>query len=393
MRRSSYVNILAVALAALFACDRLLKLAAVAHFFRRPPPAAPTPWPTVTLIQPVTRSTHDLRRTLATRCTLDYPALTQSLLICDAADLESQAVCRVLIDAHPAWQATLIVVAPDSGVIASKIAKITAALPHATGAVLCFVDDDVALRPDALRVLIPYLFEHGVGAAFGLACYTDWTNVWSSSMSSFVNANALLSYIPLAYLTEPFTITGHCFALQRAVFNTAGGLSGMVQRIDDDHELARRVRQLGLRNRQTPLVYDVENRIDTLRGYHIQMKRWFVLPRQTMAPFMTQREQWLSLLGSVGNLLPTLLAIGALLRPRPATLAAFGASMALFGAVYTLCERVYLRRATPLRRWPLLILTSILTPLHVLVALFSGATIEWRGQRLRVRRGGSFEVL
>lgn len=393
MRRYSYVNIIAVVLAALFACDRLLKLAAVVHFFRRPRPVAPAPWPTVTLIQPITRSAHDLRRTLATRCTLDYPVVVQSLLICDAADLESQAVCQALIDAHPDWQATLIVVAPDSGVIASKIAKVNAALPQATGAVLCFVDDDVALRPDALRILIPFLFEHGVGAAFGLACYTDWTNVWSSSMSSFVNANALLSYIPLAYLTEPFTITGHCFALQRAVFDAAGGFSGMAQRIDDDHELARRVRQLGLRNRQTPLVYDVENRIDTLRGYHIQIKRWFVLPRQTMAPFMTQREQRLALLGSVGNLLPTLLAIGTLLRPSRVTLVALGVSMALFGAVYTLCEHAYLRRTTPLRRWPLLILTSVLTPLHVLVALFSGATIEWRGQRLRVRRGGSFEVL
>ena len=40
-------------LATLFACDRLLKLAAVIHFFRQPLPRIPSRWPSVTLLQPV----------------------------------------------------------------------------------------------------------------------------------------------------------------------------------------------------------------------------------------------------------------------------------------------------------------------------------------------------
>ena len=51
-----------------------------------------------------------------------------------------------------------------------------------------------------------------------------------SAISSFVNANALLSYIPLTYLTEPFTITGHCYALRRAIFDAVGGLEDMAGR-------------------------------------------------------------------------------------------------------------------------------------------------------------------
>jgi ceramide glucosyltransferase len=53
----------------------------------------------------------------------------------------------------------------------------------------------------AARILIPFLYQPQVGAVFGLACYTNWRALWSSLMSGFVNANALLSYIPISYLT------------------------------------------------------------------------------------------------------------------------------------------------------------------------------------------------
>ena len=46
----------------LFCLDRLLKLAAVVHFFRRRRPAAPPFWPSVTLLQPITRGAHGLER-------------------------------------------------------------------------------------------------------------------------------------------------------------------------------------------------------------------------------------------------------------------------------------------------------------------------------------------
>lgn len=383
---------LVFALAALFAADRLLKLAAVIHFFRRRAPVAPVPWPSVTMIQPLTRGRHDLRRALLSRVALDYDSPVQHLLVCDAADGETQALCHELIAAHPSWQATLFVAQPDGGAIASKIVKLLVALPHATGGVLCFVDDDVALRPDALRVLVPYLFEPGAGAAFGLACYTNWSNTWSSLMSAFVNANALLSYIPLAYLTEPYTITGHCFALRRDLFMAAGGLGEMGGRLDDDHELARRVRAIGLRCVQTPLVYDVDNRIDDARGYHGQMKRWFVFPRQMMLPLLSRKERAVSLVGSAGNLLLPLLALLILTRRR-GPIVAFTSALAAFAVVYIIGERAYLQRVAPLRRWPQILAAAVLAPPHILLALLSGATVEWRGQRLRVHHGGRFEVL
>jgi ceramide glucosyltransferase len=344
----------------------------------------------------VTRGTHDLRRALASRADLIYNAAQQHLLVCDAGDAASQATVRELMAARPGWPAELVLVAPDAGgQVASKLAKIAAALPRATGAALVFVDDDVRLPPDALPALLAHLWLPRAGAAFGLARYEAWESVWSSLMSLFVNAGALPSYVPLSFLTEPYTITGHCFALRREVFDAAGGFEDMGGRIDDDHELARRVRAIGLRCVQTPLIYGVENRLATARAYHAQLRRWFTFPRLTMLPQLSGRERLVTALGSLGNLLPPLAALLALREARSG-LAPLRKNLLLVGlflATYGIIDRAYLGGVTPLRRWPLLIVTALITPLHVLAVSLGGDVVEWRGQRIRVLKGGGFEVL
>jgi ceramide glucosyltransferase len=324
---------------------------------------------------------------------MNYPSSIQHLLICDAHDSEMLAECRALLAEFPELQAEIIMVETNKGIVASKTEKLLAALPHAAGEVFWFLDDDVALRPMAARLMIPYLYQPGVGAVFGLACYINWRTLWSSLMSIFVNANALLSYIPITYLTEPYTITGHCFALRREIFQAAGGFKGLERRIDDDHELARRVRQLGLRCVQTSMIYDVDNDFDSLQAYGKQMKRWFIFPRQAMLPFLTLWEQAVSFIGGVSNLLPGMLALLALFTRKRSAFQAMCMSLALFSAVYAVCQLCYLKSHMPLKRWPLLPVVAIITPIQVLGALFSNEEIEWRGQRLRIRRGGKMEVI
>ncbi|MBX0331144.1 glycosyltransferase [Oscillochloris sp. ZM17-4] len=408
-------------LALLYMADRLLRLLALRDFFRRPPPPAPPEWPAATLIQPVTRGTHDLRRALASRAALAYPGPQQHLLVCDVGDRQSQQVVHELMVESPGWPAELILVAPDSGVIASKLEKIRAALPRAAGEVLIFVDDDVRLPPDALRTLLPHLWTPGAGASFGLARYEAWETPWSSLMSLFVNASALPSYVPLSYLAEPYTITGHCFALRRGVFDAAGGFAGMAARLDDDHELARRVRALGLRCVQTPLIYGVENRLATARAYRNQLRRWLTIPRLTMLPQLSPRERLVTLLASAGNLLPPMIALLAILRAVPQICFLLGLGgkaaqtqqkksagaaqppphphrelilvVAIFLACYAIIDRAYLGGVTPARRWPLLLVTALLTPLHVLAVSLGGDEFEWRGQRIRLLLGGGFEVV
>jgi ceramide glucosyltransferase len=385
------LTVLAWLLAGAYGLDRLLKLVAVQHFLRQPPPPAPPEWPSVALLQPVTRGASDLPRALACRAALRYAGRLQHILICDAGDTPTLALCQAWCSANLHLEIQIIALpAADGNVIATKIEKLHAGLPYADGAVLAFVDDDIALRPDAVERLVRHLQEPQAGSAFGLAAYTDWSNAPSSLLSAFVNANALLTYLPLTYLTEPFTITGHFYALHRDVFAAIGGLGGMAGRFDDDHELARRVQQHGLTNVQTPVIYDVDNHLSTLYDYANQMQRWFVIPKQTMAPFLTPRQQAVSLLGSLGNLIPPLLGLLVLLRKVP--LAPLLGCLALFSAVYAWCERCWIGRSTPRRRWPLVWLSALVAPVQAIAGLLGGDTFKWRERRIRLHKGGRFEV-
>lgn len=382
-----------MSLALLFTLDRLLKFTTVIHFFRRPAPPQPCEWPSVTILSPITRGVSNLPNALACRGQLVYPGTVQHLLICDERDEESQRFCLMWQAAHPTLEGKLILVPAGENAIATKIKKLNTALPHAGGDVLCFVDDDVALRSDTLTTLIPYLFVDGVGAAFGVACYTAWHNLPTSLMSAFVNSNALLSYIPITYLTEPFTITGHCYAVRRALFETVGGLSGMAARLDDDHELARRLRRVELRSVQTPLVYDVENHFNSLGEYAKQMKRWFVFPRWMMVPQMTRWEQLATTISSLHLLLLPLLTLLMLLTRRATGWRVWGGALVLLNAVQWFCEAWYLQRHMPWYRWPLLTISALIAPLHIGAALLGNGDVVWRGQRLRLHSGGDFTVL
>ncbi len=365
-------------------------MAAVIHFFGREKPRAPEEWPTVTLLQPVTRGATDLFAALEARAKLDYSAHLQHLLVCDAGDDELLRACESWVARHSSLDTTIVEVAWE-GRVAAKTEKLQAGLAHATGKVVCCVDDDIILRSDSLRTMIPYLCERGVGATFGLACYTDWSNLPSSLMSGFVNANALLTYVPGTYLAEPFTITGHIFAVRRDVLQAVDGFAGLEKNIADDHLLAAKLRKIGLLVVQTPMIYDVKNHLATLGERSAQMKRWFVFPRQALIPIMSPGEQLATLALGVGNIIPGVLGVLALLARRRGTVTALARSVAAFNIVYSACEVLYLKRVTPVWWRGIVALEAIVSPLQIVWALLSDDKVEWRGRKLRILRGGDFE--
>jgi ceramide glucosyltransferase len=388
------VELLSCFIAIVFILDRLFKLAAVIHFFHRSPPPMPENWPTISLIQPITQGATNLEGNLHTRLQLEYSAEIQHILVCDAGDERSQSICLNLLEDYPSANIKVVKAEPDGPKIASKIVKMQEGIAYAQGDVLCFVDDDIALKPNALMQMLPYLLQQGVGATFGLACGVSWNTPWSSLMSAFVNSNALLSYIPLTYFTDPFTITGHLFAISRRNFDAAGGLNGLSGRLDDDHELARRLKAINLKSIQTPVVYNVSNEFDSLKDYANQLKRWFVFPRQAMVPYLSLYQTILSYCLSIGIFLPSAAAILAIIFDSTITILSLASILIVYFGVYAFCSSLYLKHSIPASRLPLLLIVAVVTPIQILWALVvSNQDIVWRGQRLRIERGGYFQVL
>ena len=387
----TWPEIFAVGCTIIYILDRIWKVAVIRDFFRQPPPPEPAVWPSVSLIQPVTAGPNNLQAVLALRVQIDYPGPIEQIIVLDKGDAPSQLLCRELMRSYPLWKPRLVFTDTDNG-IALKTVKQLAGLGPATGEVFCFVDDDILLRRDTLKTLVRYLCQDGIGATFGLACYTNWRSTWSALMSAFVNANSLLNYIPTTYLTETFTITGHIYALKQSDFQAIGGLTGMEMRLDDDHELARRVIKGGLQNLQTPAIYDVDNELPVLQAFINQMKRWFIFPRELMLPGMRTGAQIATFINSLPNLLPGLVLLTVFFGGRSSWLA-LAICLLGFYLVYLWIVRRYLKSSTPIRGWSLLPVVALILPFQILAALFSNNAITWRGQRLRVKRGGEYDLV
>ncbi len=401
-------NVAAQILLTLFTLDRGWKLVCIWRFFRRAEPQAPEAWPRVSLIQPITRGASGLAHNLTARALLNYPGRVQHLLVCDAWDEETQAVCRAWREAWPNLDAQIIPAQagepetqghdtpPHASIAAnpaSKVAKMQAGAAQAAGDILCFIDDDIAPRPDNLTAFVRHLHVRSAGGVFGLPCYTNWDNIGSSLMSWFVNANALPSYIPLTYVCDPYTLTGHFFGLRRDVFARSGGLDNMEGLLNDDHEIARRVRSLGLRLVQTPAIYDVNNDLPTIAAFHRQIHRWFVFTGRMLWPMTSGYERLVSSLFSLANLFPACLLLLMLRVHSLETLLCLSAALIVAAVMAGVCASRFLSRRPPLHRWPLLLWVILATPWQALLTMLAGSKVGWRGQHIRVFKDGTYEVL
>jgi ceramide glucosyltransferase len=144
---------------------------------------------------------------------------------------------------------------------------------------------------------------------------------------------------------------------------------------------------------QTPLIYDIDNALDSARAYNRQFKRWFVMPRQAMISSLTTRQKLVAGLASFTLPLPGLVALVTLSTRRRSTLLSLASCLGVFATVYAFCERRYLQRHMPLKRWLLLPVVAMGTPLHILWTMLLGNEVEWRGQRLRLHRDGTAEIV
>jgi len=138
---------------------------------------------------------------------------------------------------YPERTVQLITLPPTEGQN-PKTFKLIAGAKVAWGEVLCVLDDDTMLPDDGLERCLPFLDQPGVGLAFGLPYYVNFSDMWSSMVSTFVNNNSLLTYVPYTVLTSPFTSNGMFYAMRREVLEEVGGFEVIEKIFVDDFAVA-----------------------------------------------------------------------------------------------------------------------------------------------------------
>jgi len=374
--------------------ERIWKHWMVVRFFERRIPPRSTITQLVSILQPILSGDSTLGGCLEQNLQLLSHYQLEYIWLVDSNDYEGQRICLELMQRYPRRNVQLILVSPPGEQANPKMVKLIAGARVAQGEIICVLDDDTVLPDYGLEECLPYLDQPGIGLAFGLPYYVNFSNLWSALVAYFVNSNSLLTYIPYTLLTEPCTINGMFYAMKRTTLQTVGGFTGLEKTLADDFAIAQRIREHGLRLIQTPLRHGISTQVDSPRSYLRLLQRWFIFPRESLMRHLSLREQCILYgLALFPVFLPLFLVLSLLLRPSR-TKAVFVALY--FGydiSIFTHFNYWYLHNASPLHTAWYVPLLRLLTPLQLLAALLSPQRIHWRGNLIRVEKGGHFRIV
>lgn len=355
---------------------------------------APAEQTTISILQPILSGDPTMPACLEANLAIDTAYDLEYIWLIDTTDPDARRSCDALISKYPHRRIRLHAMPPPGENTNPKMVKLIEGLKLATGSIVCVLDDDTALPDRAFETCVPYLDKPGVGLAFGLPYYTNFSNIWSSLVSYFVDSHSLLTYVPYTALTEPFTINGMFYCIKRSVLSSVGSFDGLESTLADDFAIAQRFTENGLKLAQTPLLHGISTQVTGPRHYLSLIQRWFIFPRESLMRHLSVRDQFVLYgTGLLPALYPLLLVIYALRRPSAVksayALLYFAYSMAVFYRI----NKTQLRGAAPMKKAWLVPVIQVVFPLQLLVALLSPKRITWRGHVMQVEKGGTFRLV
>ena len=374
--------------------ERLLKHLAVVRFLRLPRPVLRRPPRLVSIMQPIFSGDPQLAGCLERNLLSASDLAREFIWLVDDDDTEGLAICRALIERHPAVNVHLVELPPPAPAQNPKLVKLIAGAALAQGEVLCVLDDDTMLPDGGLELCLPYLDQPRVGLAFGLPYYESFDNLWSSLVAYFVDSQSLLTYIPFALLSEPATINGMFYAVRRETLDAVGGFAGLEASLADDFAVAQRFRTAGYRLAQTPLLHAIRTTVSGPSHYASLIQRWFIFPRESIMRQLGRRELALFYgLTVLPIFFPWLAIVLNMCRPARATKIATLAYLGYCYAIFAHINRAYLKSAAPWGRSWLVPLIQLGFPAQVLIALGSPQRINWRGHLIEAVPGGGLRMV
>lgn len=338
----------------------------------------------ITVMQPILAGDPTLARNLEEN--LRHHPEAHFLWLVDEDDGEAREIAARLQAAHrgrPGRLEVLVAPPPPQG-RNPKVFKLALGLPRAA-AWVAVLDDDTVLPPGALARAGRAL---GRGElATGLPCYRMEGSFWSRLVAAFVNANALLTYLPILAIRPPVTINGMFYLTRRETLERLGGFAAIEGKLCDDYELAKLYRAAGLAIVQTAIVHPISTTVRGPGDYARILRRWMVFANHL---FRESLEPAMVLLVVLPALLPLALAAvaaGAGPAALAATLAGLLAKAAVLAAVRRRAMGAMGRPETA-AALPLEVLADLLQPLHAATALVRPRSLRWRKRSIRLAGDG-----
>jgi ceramide glucosyltransferase len=369
--------------------------------------ADPSFAPPVTLLKPLKGCDATTPASLQSWFTQNYPGPVQILFgVVDAADPVCPVV-RELIEKKPGGDAQLVVCAEPLGAN-GKVSTLAQLERLAKHDLILVSDADVRVPPDFLANIVAPLRDegragsplpaeganakdgaHGVPrpTTVGLvSCFYRLANPATTAMrceAVAVNADFWSQVLQAAGLKPLDFALGAAMLTRRRLLGEIGGFNALVNCLADDYQLGHRLAQRGHRLTLCPVVVECWDVPQNWRGVWKHQLRWARTIRACQpAPY------FFSILSNA-TLWPLLWLAVSLARSAPFYLPLFAIAVLLARVV--LAQNLQ-RRFVPARGdvapfW----LVPVKDLLHAAIwaGAFLGNTVEWRGQKMRLRRDGT----
>jgi ceramide glucosyltransferase len=345
----------------------------VARFVAQPN-AAPLNPPPVSVLKPLCGVEPLTEIALESFFLIDYPDYQLVFGVQSAAD-PVLAIIEALRARYPARDVA-VVVDPTLHGSNRKISNLINMLPAASHPILVMSDADIHVPPYFLHRVVTALAVPGVGLVTTL--YTALAG--TPHLATTLGANQInYTFLPGALLARRLgrqDCLGVTMALSRETLARVGGLQAVANHLADDQVLGRLVRALGLATTLAQVVPATTVPEANFRALFHHELRWARTIRALVPiPYAASILQF-SLLWAA---LALLFSAGAAW--------AWGLAAAVLLIRYTLARRIDATLGLVKAGDAWLFLVRDLFSAIIYVASFGGATVEWRGQKMRADPG------
>jgi ceramide glucosyltransferase len=338
--------------------------------------------PAITLLKPLKGGDATTAASLQSWFHQDYPGRTQILFgVADARDPVCQTV-RELIEKKPGQDAQLVVCAGSLGAN-GKVSTLVQLEPLAKYDLILVSDADVRVPPDFLANVVVPLRDPQTGL---VNCFYRLANPTTSAMrceAIAVNADFWSQVLQAATLKPPDWALGAVMLTRRKLLEEIGGFIALVNCLADDYQLGHRIAQNGHRIALCPVVVDCWHPLMNWNDVWKHQLRWARTIRACQpVPY------FFSILSNA-TFWPLLWLIASLVLSKTVCLPLFALACLLIRIA--LAQNLQRRFVpSPDRTAPFwLVPVKDLLQAGVWLGAFLGNTVEWRGQRMRLRRDGT----
>lgn len=346
------------------------------HDSRRPPSAAPTWTPPVSILKPLRGTDPGLYGSFRSHCLLDYPEYELIFGVSDPDDPAVELVER--LQAEFPEHIIRLMVCPKVLGTNLKVSNLVQMLPQARHEFLIVNDSDIRVDPDYLRRVVREFADPRVGMVTclyrGIAGKTLESKLESIGISTDFSAGVLA-----ARQIEGIRFAlGSTLAFPRKVLDAIGGFEPLVDYLADDFELGARIAKAGFEVRLSDVVVDHHLPDYSLRGFLQHQLRWARSTRDS------RRWGYTGVGLTFG--LPWALLVLLLSRGAAWAWGVLAVAAALRLTMATIVGRKILHDDDVPRLIALLPLRDIVA-MMVWIASFAGHTVAWRGDEFILDKG------